>query len=66
MLGCQIEVDTIQGKRKINIPGGVSQDTKIKLPGEGVTKLAPNQNQKGDHYVVLKINIPKNISKEQR
>ena len=33
---------------------------------KGITKLAPNQHQKGDHYVVLKIQIPNKLNDKQK
>jgi molecular chaperone DnaJ len=62
VLGAKTSVSTLNGKKEITIPPGTNHGSKIKLNGEGITKLAPNQNQKGDHYCVFNITIPKNLS----
>ena len=33
---------------------------------QGITKLAPNQNQKGHHFIKFKIIIPNKLSEAQR
>ena len=33
---------------------------------KGVTKLPPNQNQKGNHYITFKIKIPKILDHQQK
>ena len=33
---------------------------------QGVQKLPPNNNQKGNHFVTIKIVIPKKLSEEQK
>jgi len=48
----------------VTIPPGTQHGTKIKIPGKGVMKLAPNQHQRGDHYITINIKIPKNLNKE--
>lgn len=32
---------------------------------QGISKLPPNQNQKGNHYVVFRVMTPKNLTREQ-
>lgn len=66
VLGTKIEVRTLSGSRTINVPIGTAHGAKVKLPGEGVTKLAPNNGQKGDHYVVFSVYIPSKLTSEQR
>ena len=66
VLGMKLNINTLNGKREINIPPGTNHGSKIKLPGEGITKLAPNQNQKGDHYCVFSITVPKTLSSTTR
>ena len=33
---------------------------------KGVSKLPPNDSQKGNHYIVFKIDIPKNINANEK
>lgn len=64
VLGDTIDVRTVYGTRTINIPSGTNHGNKLKIPSEGVKKL--ESNQKGDHYCVFSINVPKTLSSEQR
>lgn len=66
VLGDQIEVRTLSGKRKVTVQPGSVHGSKVKLQGEGITKLDQNSNAKGDHYVVFSVNIPKQLTPEQR
>lgn len=66
VLGSEIEVQTIAGTKKVKVAPGTSHGAKIRLPGEGVTKLAPNDKERGDHYVTVNIAIPTQISSEQK
>jgi molecular chaperone DnaJ len=66
VLGSQISVKTLNGSKKINVPPGISSGSKLKLANEGVNKLAPNQNQKGDMFIHINIKIPKNLNAKQR
>ena len=66
VLGSVIEVRCLNGIKKVNIPTGTNSGKKIRLPNEGVTKLPPNHNQKGDHYIILNISIPSKLSDNER
>jgi molecular chaperone DnaJ len=37
----------------------------MRLKGNGAPRLG-NPNQRGDHYVTVKVEIPKDISKEEK
>lgn len=43
VLGCEIQVQTIEGKTKVKVPPGTSHGYKIKIQGKGVPKLPPYQ-----------------------
>lgn len=63
-LGDNLEVETVEDKVKIKIPAGTQSDTLIRLRGKGIKHL---QGQgRGDHYVRIKINIPKNLTSKQK
>ena len=66
VLGCSFEVRTLNGKKTIHIQPGSLHGAKIKLVGEGLTKLAPNHLQKGDQFVTLSIAVPKSLTHDQR
>ena len=63
-LGTQIEVETVEGKVKLKIPSGTQPETVIRLRGKGVSHL--RGSGKGDHYVRIKIVVPKNLTGRQK
>jgi DnaJ-class molecular chaperone len=63
-LGDTIEVQTVQGLVKIKVPSGTQPETLIRLRGKGV-KIVRGSGY-GDHYVRIKVTIPKNLSGHQK
>jgi DnaJ-class molecular chaperone len=63
-LGDTIDVETVEGKVKIKIPSGTQPETLIRLRGKGVKAVRGTAH--GDHYVRLKITIPKNLTGRQK
>ena len=55
--GGEIEVDTMEGKVMMKVPPGVSTGTKLRIKGKG----AGPESSRGNHIVILKIVMPKNI-----
>lgn len=64
-LGAEIQVPTIDGKVTYNIPEGTQTGTVFRLKGKGVPKLHSN-GARGDQYVKISIEIPKNLSEKQK
>ena len=60
----QIEVPTLNGKAKLNIPSGTKSHTIFKLKGMGIKKLHSYSN--GDQYIRVIIEVPKHLSKQQK
>jgi curved DNA-binding protein len=65
ILGGEAEVDTLDGKIKLNIPAGTQPEQVFRLAGRGMPQVK-NPGQKGDLYVRLKVQIPKYLSTKQR
>ncbi len=63
-LGSELEIETVQGNVKIKIPQGTQPETLIRLRGKGVKMLRGSGH--GDHYVRIKITIPKNLTGRQK
>ncbi len=63
-LGDTIEVETVEGIVKIKIPAGTQPQTLIRLRGKGVKMLRGTGH--GDHYVRIKITVPKNLTGRQK
>ena len=63
-LGGEIAVRTIGGEVKLRIPTGTQPNALFRLQGRGVPHV--RGSGKGDHYVRIKITIPKSLSKRQK
>jgi DnaJ-class molecular chaperone len=63
-LGTEIAVETVEDKVKLRIPPGTQPETLFRLRGRGVPHL--RGNGRGDHYVKIKVVIPKNLTKQQK
>ena len=65
ILGCKLQVNTIDGKEELTIPAGTQPNTVLTLENKGVPKLG-NPVSRGDHSIAIKVNIPTKISSEER
>ena len=63
-LGDELTVPTIDGKVKYKIPEGTQPSTTFRLKGKGVKSL--NSNARGDQYVTVTVEVPKDLSKKQK
>lgn len=63
-LGTEISVETVEGNVKLRIPPGTQPNTVIRLSKKGIPYV--NSSNKGDHYVQVKITVPKNLSSKQK
>lgn len=62
ILGCKVDVETLQGNIKLTIPPGTQSGKTLRLKGLGLPK---GNGKNGDHNVKLKIVIPTNPSDEE-
>ncbi|MDE6731506.1 MAG: molecular chaperone DnaJ, partial [Oscillospiraceae bacterium] len=65
-LGAEIEVPTIDGPVTYNVPAGTQPGTVFRLRGKGVQKLQRSPGDRGDQYVTISVEVPKNLSKKQK
>mgnify|MGYP004539788781 FL=1 len=63
-LGGELEIPTIDGKVKYNLPTGTQGDTTFRLKGKGIPRL--NKSGRGDQYVTVSIQVPTNLSAEAK
>ena len=63
-LGAEFEVPTLDGKVKYTIPEGTQTGTVFRLKGKGIPNL--NGHGRGDQYVTVVVEIPRNLTKEQK
>lgn len=64
VLGAELEIPTIDGKVKYAIPEGTQTGTVFRLKGKGIPVL--NGRGRGDQYVTVTIETPRNLNKEQK
>ena len=66
--GCEINIDTIDGSTKIKITPGTESESQLRLKNKGIPTLESRGNRRGDHYVTIKIVIPKysSLNKAQK
>jgi DnaJ-class molecular chaperone len=62
ILGANIEVPTIHGSVKLNIPKGANSGTALRLKGKGIENK--KKKTKGNQVVTLKVVLPKDEDKE--
>lgn len=65
LLGTSAKIQTVWGEIEIDIPELTNPEKKLRLKGRGMPKLN-NPGNKGDHYISLKVQMPKKLSKKQR
>lgn len=63
-LGGEITIETIDGNLKLKIPSGTQPGTAIRLRGKGVPHL--HGNSRGDHYIRIKVTVPKHLTGKQK
>lgn len=63
-LGIEIKVPTVDGDVKYKIPAGTQSGTLFRLKGKGVPRV--NSSGRGDQYVKVIVDIPKNLNEKQK
>ncbi len=63
-LGAKIEVPTLYGNIKLSIPSSSQSGDKHRIKGKGITNI--RSKKKGNMYVILKVVIPKKLTKDQK
>lgn len=63
-LGGEIDVPTLEGSIKHNLPEGTQNDTVVRLRGQGVQVL--RGNGRGDLFIKVRVEVPKRLSDKQK
>jgi molecular chaperone DnaJ len=63
LLGAAYEIETLDGKEKIEVPQGVTHGEVITIKGRGVPT---GRGKRGDLLVKVKINLPQKLSRSAR
>lgn len=65
ILGCKLEVNTVDGPAELLINPGTQPNTVLTLENHGVPRLG-NPVSRGDHLITVLIDIPTKITPEER
>lgn len=63
ILGVEIEVDTIEGRKPLNIPPGTAAGERVRLEKQGIPSL--RGHGRGHLYYQVEVEIPRKIKKEE-
>ena len=63
-MGAEVTVPTIDGRVSYQVREGTQPGDVFKLKGRGIQSL--NGRGRGDQYVQVTVEVPKNLSKRQR
>ena len=63
-LGTELEVPTVDGKVKINIPEGTQTGRKFRLTDKGIPFL--QRKGRGSQYITVNVEVPTKLNKEQK
>ncbi len=64
ILGASIKTPVVDGEVTIKVPPGTQPGQVMRLRGNGAPRLG-NPDSRGDHYVTMNVEIPKELSKEE-
>jgi curved DNA-binding protein len=65
VLGGKIDVPTLDGNAKMNIPSGTSSGQKFRIKGKG-SPIIGKKGSKGDFYVIVQIVPPSKLNSEEK
>lgn len=63
-LGAEVEIPSLDGRVKCKVEAGTQPGTTLRLKGKGMPVL--NSRSRGDQYVTIRVDIPKNLNEEQK
>lgn len=63
-LGVELDVPTLEGTERLVVPAGTRSGANFRFAGRGVVSL--NRGGKGNQIVTVEIEVPKNLTPEQR
>lgn len=64
VLGDKIDVETVEESVRMKIPAGTQSGEVFRIKGKGVPHLG--RSGRGDHWVKIIVDVPRNISRDQR
>ena len=64
VLGAVLRIPTLDGKTDLKVPSGTQPGTRFRLKGKGIKNI--KGFGQGDLYVIVNVDIPTNLSKEEK
>lgn len=64
VLGADVVVPTLEGTLKLRIPAGAENGQKLRVKGRGLPR--GKSGDRGDHYVVLHVELPTSLNSTER
>jgi molecular chaperone DnaJ len=64
LLGDEVKIKTVHGTTKLKIPAGTQSEQVLRIKDQGMPVL--NKAAFGDHFVHVKVRIPKKLSKKEK
>ncbi len=66
--GCELTIDTIDGPTKVKIAPGTEAESQLRLKNKGIPTLESRGQRRGDHFITVKVKIPKysSLTKAQK
>ncbi|NJM96194.1 MAG: molecular chaperone DnaJ [Phormidesmis sp. RL_2_1] len=65
ILGCELDIETVDGKVAMQVPAGTQPNTVLSLEGRGVPRLG-NPVSRGKHLITVKVDIPTRLKADER
>ena len=65
ILGCRVEVPTVDGPEEVTIPAGTQPNKVLVLENKGVPRLG-NSVSRGNHLITVKVEIPTKLNAEEK
>jgi curved DNA-binding protein len=66
VLGAQVLAPTLSGSVKVRIPPGTNSGTQLRVKGQGLPLQPGAVADRGNLYVVIKVNVPTQVTSEER
>lgn len=63
-LGGEIDVPTLGGTTKYNIPAGTQEGTSFRIRGEGIQQM--RGTNRGDLFFTVHVEVPKHLGEKQK
>ena len=65
ILGCELDVETVDGQVNLHVPAGTQPNTVLSLDNRGVPRLG-NPVSRGNHLITVKVDIPTRLKNDER